>query len=224
MIDTIIDIHHANAFDAALAKEGGIIAVIHKATEGAGWQDAKYQPRRQAAKAAGLLWGCYHYASGAAVPDQVENLLRHAQPTDDELIALDWESSTDGPDMTLAQVREFARTVFDELGRWPCLYGGRLLREAVGHQPDALLTNCPLWYPRYATAPIGIPTAIWPTYTLWQFTDGNVPVPTPTPGTSGADRNRYQGTEAELRAAWPLTRRPIGAPPGPGAAHLVAAR
>jgi lysozyme len=167
------------------------------------------------------LWGCYHFASGESVTAQVQNFLEHAQPADDELIALDWEPS-DGLDMSLDQARRFVQIVRSELGRWPCIYGGHLLRESVGHEPDPILSQCPLWYARYASAPIGIPTAIWPTYKLWQYTDGDVPQPVPTPGTSGADRNRYQGTLEQLREDWPFTRRAAGNNIGPGLAHLWA--
>lgn len=223
MIDSIIDLYHGNSVDFKLVQQGGVVAVIHKATEGARFRDSKYPSRKAAAKELGLLWGAYHFSSGESVADQVENFLNYVRPDDDDLIALDWEASSDGPNMTLDQARRFVQTIHDEVGRWPCLYGGNLLRSAVGHAADPVLSQCPLWYARYASSPIGIPTAIWPTYTLWQYTDGDVPEPTPTPGTGGADRNRYQGDLAQLTAAWPLTQRSSGSPPGPGPglAHLL---
>jgi len=129
---------------------------------------------------------------------------------------LDWEPS-DGPDMTLDQARKFVQVIKNETGRWPVVYGGHLLRESVGHDPDPILSNCPLWYLRYRRSPIGIPTAIWPTYTLWQYTDGDVgPEPHETAGTTGADRSIFQGTTEELKALWPFTRREDGVPHGPG--------
>jgi len=208
MINTIIDTYHGNSIDFQEVLDGGIVAIIHKATEGATVHDSKYQQRRAAAKALGFLWGAYHFSSGASVTDQVENFLTHAQPEDDEVIALDWEASSDGPDMTLDQARQFVQIIKDETGRFPMIYGGHLLRESVGHDPDSILSNCPLWYSRYRSSPVGIPTAIWPTYTLWQYTDGNVgPEPRDTPGTSGADRNIFQGTAEELMALWPFTHR-----------------
>ena len=222
MIDSIIDIYHGNSIDFKRVQQGGVVAVIHKATQGASYRDSTYQSRKKEAKSLGLLWGCYHFSTGESVPDQVENFLRHAQPEDDELISLDWEPS-DGPDMTLDQARQFVQTIRNEVGRWPCIYGGQLLRSSVGHQADPILGQCPLWYARYASSPIGIPTTVWPTYTLWQYTDGDNPVPSPTPGTSGADRSRYQGTVEQLKAAWPLTKALAGSQPGPGLVHLMAA-
>jgi lysozyme len=225
MINTIIDIYHGNGIDLEETLAGGIVAIIHKATQGASFHDSKYHKRREAAKQLGFLWGAYHFSTGGSVTDQVENFLSYAKPEDDEMISLDWEPS-DGADMTLDQARQFVQIIKDETGRWPCIYGGHLLRESVGHDPDAILSNCPLWYSRYRNSPIGIPTAIWPTYTLWQYTDGDVgPEPHDTPGTTGADRNIFQGTTQELKTLWPFTRREEGVPHGAGfAAILNAAR
>jgi lysozyme len=223
MINTIIDIYHGNSIDLKAAKDGGIVAVIHKATQGASIRDSRYHERRQRAKELGLLWGGYHFSTGGSVSEQVENFLTYARPEEDELISLDWEPS-DGPDMTLDQARHFVQMIKDETGRWPVIYGGSLLRESIGHQPDAILANCPLWYARYANAPIGIPTQVWPTYTLWQYTDGDVgPQPHNTPGAGGGtDRNIFQGTTQQLINQWPLTHREEGAAQGAGFAHILA--
>jgi lysozyme len=209
MINTIIDIYHGNNIDLETAFGGGIVAIIHKATQGPGNRDSKYHERRQAARELGFLWGAYHFSSGHPVTDQVENFLSYAKPEDDDLISLDWEHSTDGsPDMTLAQARTFVQMIKDETGRWPVVYGGDLLREQIGNQVDAILLNCPLWYVRYSATPKGIPTQVWETYTLWQYTDGEGgPEPHNTPGVTGADRNVFEGTAEELKAQWPFTRR-----------------
>jgi lysozyme len=222
MINTIIDIYHGNSIDFEEARDGGIVAVIHKATQGVSFRDSRYHERREAARSLGLLWGAYHFSTGASVADQVENFLTHCRPEDDDLISLDWEPS-DGPDMTLAQARSFVQMIRDETGRWPVIYGGHLLRESIGHQQDPILRNCPLWYARYASSPIGIPTQVWPTYTLWQYTDGDVgPQPHETPGATGADRNIFQGSTSQLRAQWPFTRREEGVPHGAGFAAILA--
>src|SRR5262249_11942889 len=135
MINTIIDMYHGNSIDFEETLEGGIVAIIHKATEGANFSDSKYHARRERAKELGFLWGAYHFSTGGSVSDQVENFLSYATPEDDDLISLDWEPS-DGPDMTLDQARHFAQMIKDETGRWPLIYGGHLLRESIGHNPD----------------------------------------------------------------------------------------
>jgi lysozyme len=96
------------------------------------------------------------------------------------------------------------------------------LREEIGHNPDPILSKCPLWYVRYADSPIGIPTQVWATYTLWQYTDGDVgPEPHGTLGATGADRNIFQGNTAKLKAAWPFTRKKKGTAHGAGFAHIL---
>jgi len=207
MIDTIIDIYHHSNVDFDRVRVAGIVAIIHKATEGTNFTDAEYRDRRQQAKDMGFLWGAYHFSSGDDVLDQVEHFLTIATPDDQDLVALDFESSTDSPEMTIDQARQFVSLIRNELGRFPVLYESRLIREGVRSSPDPVLGNCPLWYARYRSAPIAIPTQVWPTYTLWQFTDGsNGNQPHRVDGIGCCDRNRYQGTTEELRAAWPFTR------------------
>jgi len=223
MIDSIIDIFHLNTVNLATAQASGVVAVIHKATEGATVQDAEYRKRRDKAKALGLLWGAYHYSSGASVTDQVANFIEHAEPDENDVVALDWESSTEGPDMTLDQACRFVEMIRNELGRWPVVYGGRLLRETLGAKRQSVLANCPLWYSRYRSAPVGIPTATWPTYTLWQYTDGNDgPMPHTVKGIGRCDRNRFAGTIDELKVQWPFSRREEGVHLGPGGQLLMA--
>lgn len=208
MIDTIIDIYHQNNVDFERVRTAGIVAIIHKATEGTTFVDVEYRERMQKAKDMGFLWGAYHFSSGEHVADQVEHFLTVATPEESDLIALDFEASSDGPDMTIDQARQFVMLIHNELGRFPVIYGSHLIREGVKHSPDPVLANCPLWYARYRSRPIGIPTQVWPTYTLWQFTDGsNGDGPYRVDGIGRCDRNRYQGTTEELRGAWPFTRR-----------------
>jgi lysozyme len=208
MIDTIIDIYHQNSIDLGRVQADGIVAIIHKATEGSRFRDPEYQNRRAPAKNAGFLWGAYHFASGEDVTHQVENFLTYAQPTGDELIALDFEPSSSGPNMTLEQAHQFVLQVQNKLGRPPVIYGGSMLREAAGSQNDAILATCPLWYARYSNTdtPIGIPLQVWPSFTLWQYTDGdNGSQPHTVDSIGRCDRNRFVGTVDDLLRAWPLT-------------------
>jgi len=207
MIDTIVDLNHWGQPDFSELVSAGIAAVIHKATEGATFQDPEFAGRRVAARAAGLLWGSYHFVSGVSVTDQLDNYVEHAQPSDDELVCIDYERSTSGPDMSLAQLERFVVLLTQRIGRPPVIYGGDLLRQAAGLNPSPVLAQCPLWYARYGPQPTGIPPGIWQTYTLWQYTDGALgPEPHEAAGIGRCDRSRYDGTEAQLRRAWPFSR------------------
>jgi len=200
----IIDLNHNDSLDLAQVQAAGITAIIHKATEGATVQDPMYQSRRDAARAMGFLWGTYHFATNAAVDDQISNFLTWAEPQESDFIALDYE--THGSiTMSFAQAEQFVQTIHDKLGRWPVIYGGGdLLAQQAPQHPGTILVNCPLWYANYeeiATPPIPSP---WSAYTLWQYTDGmNGNEPRATPGAT-CDRNVFDGTSEQLAAAWPF--------------------
>lgn len=206
MTNQIIDIYHGNDVNWDELVSGGCVAVIHKCTEGASYHDPLYWSRRTEALNRGLLWGAYHFSSAEDVETQVNNFLVFCNPSPKELIALDWEpSSNGGKDMNLNQVHTFCSLVRAKLGRWPLLYGGHLIREGIGTNPDPILSQCPLWYARYATTPKGIPHQVWPTYTLWQYTDGDSGIePHDTPGCDGADRNIFDGSIDDLKIKWPF--------------------
>ncbi len=207
-IDAIIDIYHSTSIDFDRVKNAGILAIIHKATEGASFRDKEYQVRKTIAKEKGFLWGGYHFSSGARVIDQVDNFLEYAQPDDDDLIALDFEPSHSGPNMTLDQAHQFVEMIKSETGRYPLVYGGSLLRESIGAGQDPILANCPLWYARYRDRPLGIPLQVWKSYTLWQYTDGNNGrEPQTVDGIGSCDRNNFDGTAEQLIARWPFTRK-----------------
>lgn len=205
MFNGMIDVSHHNRIeDWAAVRRSGIVAVVHKATEGATFRDGLYRERREAAKAAGLRFGSYHFSSGVDVGAQVENYLAHADPRDDELICLDWEQSTAGADMNLKQAEAFVEAVRARIGRPPVLYGGRHLREALAGVQRSPLAGCPLWYARFGPAPMGAP-ALWNDWTFWQYTDGaSGPEPRTVGGVGPVDRDLFNGTEQEFRERWPF--------------------
>lgn len=205
-INSIIDLSHHHTMPANKAKDSGVIAIIHKATEGLTFHDKKYHSAKADAKSLGLMWGSYHFSNNSSVADQVNNYLLYAKPEDDEVMCLDFEHN-EGNEMSLKQAEQFVTLVKSEVGRFPMLYGGAWMREQVGKNKNDILSQCPLWYRRYASTPKALPTQIWPTYTLWQYTDGKVGgSPTSVNGIA-CDRNYFQGTESELKAAWPFTKR-----------------
>src|SRR5262249_31221379 len=57
-LDAVIDIsHNVRVSDFRVVRSSGILAVIHKTSEGGDWFDPSYAPRRREAEQAGLLWG-----------------------------------------------------------------------------------------------------------------------------------------------------------------------
>jgi lysozyme len=206
--NVVIDISHHQHVTSAIAnriKDAGIVAVIHKATEGRDYRDTTYATRKAIFQDKGFLWGSYHFSSGANPIQQVDNYLTYANPAANELMALDYEPSSSGQNMTLDQMIEFVTLIKQETGRFPVIYGGHLLRQALQGVTTSILSECPLWYARYSQTPIGVP-AIWGSWTLWQYSDGNVgPEPHDIPGFGRPDRDTYNGTAAQLQGAWPLS-------------------
>lgn len=200
----IIDLsHHNGNVDLGRANATGIVGVIHKATQGSGFKDPKYAARRKQAQEAGLLWGSYHFATGADPVAQAKFFLSVAQPAPGELLVLDFEQQevTHGNSMTLDQARAFVSTVQDATGIRPGLYGGAYLKQQLNGADDETLGTCWLWWAQYGPAPKIPPT--WPDWTLWQYTDGHHGNPPfEVDGIGPCDRDQYQGTPGDLRTKW----------------------
>ena len=200
MTDNIIDVSHwESPIDFRKVAASGIVAVIAKATQGATDVDTAYAGYKKAALAQGMLWGSYHFGTSDDVDAQVEHYLKTARPTAKELVCLDFEPNPYGKPMTLGQARAWVAVFAKRTGRWPVLYGGNGLKTALGRKPDEVLSHCPLWYAHYGrkiTVPAG-----WDRWTLWQFTESQHGVA----GVNSTDRDRFDGTDEELRAQWPFS-------------------
>lgn len=213
----VIDISHYQGhvdFDSLLQEP--ISAVISKASYGLTGRDNTYSNRESAAKAAGLLWGAYHFGTGEGTgQDQAANFLAAINYNGgSDLIALDFEPNVDakgnplGPTMTLDQARGFVTTIYSKAGRYPLLYSNHFLTAQLHGAADPILSNCPLWLAEYMLTPTAVPTlpSGWTTWTLWQYTDGSVgQLPHTVLGIGGCDRDFYIGTADDLTNNWPLS-------------------
>lgn len=205
MIDAIIDLsHHNGTVDLKAAAASGIAAVFSKSSQGTAYADPLYAANRAKAADAGLLWGAYHFGTGADGGEQAEYFLATAALKAGELAVLNLEANSVGPSMTLEEARTFVTQVHDAMGKWPVLYTGHYLKELLGTKTDSTLANCPLWIAQYSRTPVIQPT--WKAWTFWQWTDGAAGVkPAPVPGVGACDRDRYAGTVDELRQFWKAT-------------------
>ncbi|MDQ6788463.1 MAG: glycoside hydrolase family 25 protein [Acidobacteriota bacterium] len=204
MLNVVIDLYHRDAVASfQQAKLNGIVGVIHKATEGSTVVDAEYHGRRQRALANGLLWGAYHFGVKGNVGQQVEHFLATVNPTDTDLLVLDFEPNGVSGTMTVAEAEEFVSAVNDKTGRYPGLYSGEsFLREKVGSNTSTILKNCFLWIAKYSSDLPKVPAA-WQTFTFWQYTDGNAgSQPHQVPGTGRCDRDTFNGDLNGLKRLW----------------------
>jgi lysozyme len=210
-INVVVDIsHHNGNVDLTKAKADGIVGVIHKASQGTSLGDNKYQTNREKANTAGLLWGAYHFGTKGDGKAQADFFLSKANPDDQTLLVLDFEPNGNST-MTLAQAKAFVTRISEVRGSFPGLYSGNLIKEQLGGKPpDPILSQCFLWIAQYGPKVTNIP-ATWPTWTLWQYTDGNVgPQPHSVDGIGNCDRDRFNGSIENLRKLWGVATEAAG--------------
>jgi lysozyme len=203
-IPMVIDLsHHNGATDFAKARAAGLVAVIHKATQGASYVDPQYATRRKAALQAGLVWGAYHFCTNASVDAQVSNFVNNAKPDGNILLAMDFEKNEPDPgnSVSLAQGRAFLAAVERKTGLRPIIYTGSYMYDLLGKTPEPTFGKYRVWWARYSDAPQLHPT--WKNYWLWQYTDGHSgPQPRAVDGIGYCDCDHYDDSEASLRANW----------------------
>jgi len=205
MADVVFDVSHHNgtSLDFTQAAGAGFLGAIQKATQGTSWTDPTLAGNRTAILAAGLRFGTYHFGDGSDGGAQALFYLTTIGPRAGELMCLDFEQNPSGPTMTIEEARAFVSTINNQTGKWPVLYAGHFLKDALAGQADDVLSNCPLWLAQYG------PTAIlppgWRSWSLWQYTDGVIGSPPPVPGIGHCDRDRFNGDVAALNAFWAST-------------------
>ena len=201
-LNAVVDIsHHNGNINLQLAKADGIIGVIHKATQGTTGIDPMYETNRTRAANAGLFWGAYHFGTGGDGAAQAQHFLAVVGNSDNTLLVLDFEQNPGGASMGLADARAFVTEVQQATGRFPGFYSGSYIKQLLGSGKDPVLAQCWLWLPEYGPTPV-VP-ANWPTWTMWQYTDGNLgPQPHAVNGIGNCDRDQFNGTEDQLRMLW----------------------
>jgi len=201
-INVVIDISHHNGNpDFAAVKAGGVEGVIHKGTQGISFVDPMYATNKQKAADAGLMWGAYCFGTSADGVMQADFFLNKVRPDSQTLLALDFEANPQGASMTLEEARAFVTHIHEALGRFPVFYGGFFLKQLLGSNEDPVLKNCPLWLSQYGPKPIVPPN--WPTWTMWQYTDGAAgPPPHMVPGIGRCDRDIFKGSLQDLEVLW----------------------
>lgn len=200
--NAVIDISHfQDEVDLVAAKNAGLVGVIHKATQGTGYTDPLFAKRQGEAAAAGLLFGAYHFGTGESGVTQAQYFLSVVKPGPKTLLALDYEDNSGGASMTLGEAVDFVETIYNEVGRWPVFYSGNKIKQDLGNGSNQTLAHCPFWLAEYSSVAQVPPN--WPSWTLWQYTDGTYgPDPHTMPGIGPCDRDKFNGDAAALAAWW----------------------
>ena len=209
-------------------KHEGVMAVIHEATYPRYERDEKYYQRQRAARAAGLLWGAYHFGDATnpfRQADHFLNVVVTSMPpplaTEDGgrrpgvLLVLDFEKNGHYPggSMSVGQAIAFVERINERTGKYPGLYCSEYRLRQMLYAPGVsaaqrrALTNCWLWIANYHFEPRN--TAPWRTWRLWQYTgDGKCSLrprsafPTRVANLRRAERNIFRGSDAELQSFW----------------------
>jgi lysozyme len=205
MINAVIDISHHNKISSfTKVQQAGILGVFQKTTQGAAYKDPTFTVNRKRSTDAGLLFGAYHFGTAGDASAQADNFLSVAGP--DALLVLDFEPNPQGHDMSLEEAEQFVHHIYHVTGRYPGLYSGHTVKEALSkagitNPTQTELSKCWLWIAQYGPAPL-LPK-VWTKWSLWQYTDGGAGQPPYTvDGIGRCDRDQFDGTADELQAFW----------------------
>ena len=196
-----------------LATDKRVVAIIHRATIG-DRVDRKYAERKIEAKRRHYKWGAYHYGKPGDPIKQADFFLATVKPDEDDLIALDLESTDAAKHMSFDEARAFINRIKEKTGRYTVVYANSLVTKAIADQfgDDEVFAHTHLWYARFKRSVTDFPAGTWKTYTLWQFSSEMNCSPADRtaclytiPGTEyDMDVDVFNGTIEELKTKWPF--------------------
>jgi len=200
-----IDISHWQDFpDFEEVAAAGVVAMIHKASEGTSYIDPNRITNIIAATDAGIACCTYHWLKPGNAAEQMEFYLEVVDPVDGERMVIDYEESG----CTLDDLHEAVETLRDDPRDLQItVYSGHLLKEQLGSKRDELLAeHTDLWLAQYTSGEVSWPSGTYEHWTLWQYSE--------TGEIDGiddnyVDLNEFDGTDAEL-VQWIS---PAGRPP-----------
>jgi lysozyme len=183
------DVHSFNDVRAT-----GVVGIIQKATEGTSYYDPTYADRMSKALDAGLKWSAYHFLRHGSVANQMDWFCAKSKFPKGSRACIDYEQQ----DVTLDDLQQaIDELIENDPSLQIAIYSGHLLKEQVGAKKYPWLEPHSLWLAQYTTGKPTWPTQIWPTWSLWQFSDkGSV-----TGISAPVDVNTFNGSKEQC-AAW----------------------
>lgn len=178
-----------------LARNQGVIGMVHKATSGTDSVDEKAEARIYLAKEAGMLIGLSHcITKDGSANEQVKHFVDTATALgleDNWLLAVEYDDEK----VDVGKVTDFLEALEAKTKRAPVVFGGPVLKDKL-QKIDRRLIRFRLWLLQHeamADFPLG-----WKSYFLWQYTDDGT-VPGVTPPTACSD---YVGSDEQLASEW----------------------
>lgn len=165
--------HYDETIDFTKVKAAGFEFCSAKATEGVSYVDNRFQANKKKAKAAGMIFGAYHFFRPGMDPKkQAEHFLAHAdiEPGDFQPM-FDWEVFQGKQDVAKAKI--FLDAVEKATGKKCIIYGPPYALNDLNLGKEFL--DYPLWVAHYGVSAPLIP-APWKACSFWQYTEkGSVP-------------------------------------------------
>lgn len=186
MIPKIVDLsHHNTVTDFHAAKAAGVLAIIHKATDGDTFRDQKYLDARVRSNQSGLLFGSYHYMRDGDGKKQADFFIRYMCTG---LPVLDFEEGSSDT------AEEFVQRFKEITGKIPILYGGMAWLDSFTNRSKRLghlTVQCKRWIARYG------PNAPRGEWSMWQYTDKSE-----VPGLGLVDGSQFRADISYLETWW----------------------
>ncbi|MER6528731.1 glycoside hydrolase family 25 protein [Streptomyces sp. NPDC001508] len=102
-----------SAYQSSSYDTDGVSFVFIKATEGRSYVNPKLSAQTERARDAGLVVGFYHFLWPGNIGAQAEYFVRHAPEKAGDILAVDWESTSEGTHASNAEKDLFIRKVKD---------------------------------------------------------------------------------------------------------------
>lgn len=164
--------HHNGVIDFAKVK--GYEFVFAKCSEGTAFKDSYYQANKDKARAAGLLFGAYHFCDGYDPIKEADWFLKNVGDLKaGEIVILDYEISLSDP---ASWCLKWLKRVEEKLGFKPLLYTNEARVKSIDWK-RVVDANYGLWVAKYASQVIYVPEYLqrnpvsdeWPFWAIWQF-------------------------------------------------------
>lgn len=165
--------HYDETIDFQKVKAAGFEFCWNKCTEGVSYVDPTYKRNKERAKAAGLLFGAYHFFRPGADPGaQARSFLRNASLEKGDLLpTFDWEVTQSRNDVSKAMY--FLDIVENALGKKMIIYGPPYMLNDL-NLPESFKER-DLWVAHYTTGAPLIPKP-WTHCSFHQYSEkGSIP-------------------------------------------------
>jgi GH25 family lysozyme M1 (1,4-beta-N-acetylmuramidase) len=102
-----------SAYQSSSYDTDGLSFVFIKATEGRSYVNSRLAAQTKRARDAGLVVGFYHFLWPGHLTGQAEYFLRHAPDRPGDILAVDWETTSEGTHASNAEKDLFIRKLKD---------------------------------------------------------------------------------------------------------------